>query len=264
MRQSMQAAWGKGTGAAPPPLQPGSGRRFASRNGLGTGTASDASAARLGEARRLSTSAALAQIWTEGTGRGGAGRARVKFPVVSPSPRGIHTHARPRPQVFHSRAATRRGGLARPRAGGRHGRGPARLHGCTGRPPKRHEGKKQRAAAVGGGWANKTAQQRRTVADAPGHHQRQPRGAGEEERSARGHRRQRPERARWAQEENGAGERRRRASRLAAARIPAPVRAVMAWWRKKVVTPARRAWAAVSTRVRARNTGTLATPIPAP
>ncbi|TKW06372.1 hypothetical protein SEVIR_7G238200v4 [Setaria viridis] len=29
----------------------------------------------------------------------------------------------------------------------------------------------------------------------------------------------------------------------------------MAWWRKKVVTPARRAWAAVSTRVRARNTG---------
>lgn len=44
-------------------------------------------------------------------------------------------------------------------------------------------------------------------------------------------------------------------SRLAAARIPAPVRAVMAWWRKKVVSPARRAWAAVSTRVRARNTG---------
>ncbi|KAJ1272633.1 hypothetical protein BS78_06G218300 [Paspalum vaginatum] len=29
----------------------------------------------------------------------------------------------------------------------------------------------------------------------------------------------------------------------------------MAWWRKKVVSPARRAWAAVSTRVRARNTG---------
>ncbi|KAL6843765.1 hypothetical protein ACP4OV_026336 [Aristida adscensionis] len=29
----------------------------------------------------------------------------------------------------------------------------------------------------------------------------------------------------------------------------------MAWWRKKVVFPARRAWAAVSTRVRARNTG---------
>uniref|UniRef100_A0A0E0H5K6 Uncharacterized protein n=1 Tax=Oryza nivara TaxID=4536 RepID=A0A0E0H5K6_ORYNI len=26
----------------------------------------------------------------------------------------------------------------------------------------------------------------------------------------------------------------------------------MAWWRKKVVFPARRAWAAVSTRVRAR------------
>ncbi|KAF8651543.1 hypothetical protein HU200_063364 [Digitaria exilis] len=30
----------------------------------------------------------------------------------------------------------------------------------------------------------------------------------------------------------------------------------MAWWRKKVVSPARRAWAAVSTRVRVRNTGT--------
>nr|CAB3485671.1 unnamed protein product [Digitaria exilis] len=29
----------------------------------------------------------------------------------------------------------------------------------------------------------------------------------------------------------------------------------MAWWRKKVVSPARRAWAAVSTRVRVRNTG---------
>ncbi|KAL6652085.1 hypothetical protein ACP70R_011010 [Stipagrostis hirtigluma subsp. patula] len=29
----------------------------------------------------------------------------------------------------------------------------------------------------------------------------------------------------------------------------------MAWWRKKVVFPARRAWAAVSTRVRVRNTG---------
>ncbi|GJN01839.1 hypothetical protein PR202_ga19140 [Eleusine coracana subsp. coracana] len=29
----------------------------------------------------------------------------------------------------------------------------------------------------------------------------------------------------------------------------------MAWWRKKVVFPARRAWAAVSIRVRATNTG---------
>ncbi|TVU15860.1 hypothetical protein EJB05_39401 [Eragrostis curvula] len=29
----------------------------------------------------------------------------------------------------------------------------------------------------------------------------------------------------------------------------------MAWWRKKVVFPARRAWAAVSTRVRATKTG---------
>ncbi|KAL5214310.1 hypothetical protein ABZP36_003462 [Zizania latifolia] len=29
----------------------------------------------------------------------------------------------------------------------------------------------------------------------------------------------------------------------------------MAWWRKKVVFPGRRAWAAVSTRVRARKTG---------
>uniref|UniRef100_A0A0D9W923 Uncharacterized protein n=1 Tax=Leersia perrieri TaxID=77586 RepID=A0A0D9W923_9ORYZ len=29
----------------------------------------------------------------------------------------------------------------------------------------------------------------------------------------------------------------------------------MAWWRQKVVFPARRAWAAVSTRVRARKTG---------
>ncbi|KAG8043064.1 hypothetical protein GUJ93_ZPchr0458g22371 [Zizania palustris] len=29
----------------------------------------------------------------------------------------------------------------------------------------------------------------------------------------------------------------------------------MVWWREKVVVPARRAWAAVSTRVRARNTG---------
>jgi hypothetical protein len=35
------------------------------------------------------------------------------------------------------------------------------------------------------------------------------------------------------------------------------VRAVMAWWRKKIVLPARRVLAAVSTRVvRARNTGT--------
>lgn len=33
------------------------------------------------------------------------------------------------------------------------------------------------------------------------------------------------------------------------------MRAVMAWWRKKVVSPACRAWAAVSTRVRARNAG---------
>ncbi|KAF8670258.1 hypothetical protein HU200_050791 [Digitaria exilis] len=32
----------------------------------------------------------------------------------------------------------------------------------------------------------------------------------------------------------------------------------MAWWRKKVVSPARRAWAAVSTRVRVRNPGTHA------
>ncbi|KAF0892337.1 hypothetical protein E2562_014880 [Oryza meyeriana var. granulata] len=29
----------------------------------------------------------------------------------------------------------------------------------------------------------------------------------------------------------------------------------MAWWREKVVFPARQAWAAVSTRVRARKTG---------
>ncbi|EEC77937.1 hypothetical protein OsI_17278 [Oryza sativa Indica Group] len=31
----------------------------------------------------------------------------------------------------------------------------------------------------------------------------------------------------------------------------------MAWWRKKVVFPARRAWAAVSTRVRARKPASL-------
>lgn len=219
-----------------------------------------------------------------GGGRCGSRSGQIPGHPRAPGGRPRGTRTRLRTQVFHSRAATRRArglgcdrpvGIACPAAAG----GPLHLHRPT--SPKRHEGfkkKEQRAGAVGGGRANKTAvtnrhtllcspfcslplspalsinrssdEQLQVITSSSSYRA----GGRGDERSARGHRRRSPERAQEGDREGG--ERRRRASRLAAARIPAPVRAVMAWWRKKVVTPARRAWAAVSTRVRARNTGT--------